>query len=53
MTVENLQRFDVAALKRLAGGAFARGEAYYREGRVEILAFEPRRVLARVTGTED
>jgi uncharacterized Zn finger protein len=53
MTVENLQRFDVAALKRLAGGAFARGDAYYREGRVEILAFEPRRVLARVTGTED
>ena len=33
MTVENLQRFDVAALKRLAGGAFARGEAYHREGR--------------------
>ena len=53
MTVENLQRFDVAALKRLAGGAFAHGEAYHREGRVEILAFEPRRVLARVTGTED
>ncbi len=53
MTVENLQRFDVAALKRLAGGAFARGEAYHREGRVDILAIEPRRVLARVTGTED
>ena len=32
MTVENLQRFYVAALKRLAGGAFARGEAYYRGG---------------------
>ena len=53
MTVENLQRFDVAALKRLAGGAFARGEAYHREGRVDILAIEPRRVLARVSGTED
>ncbi|HEY1782166.1 MAG TPA: SWIM zinc finger family protein [Roseiarcus sp.] len=53
MTVENLQRFDVAALKRLAGGAFARGEAYHREGRVDILTIEPRRVLARVTGTED
>ena len=53
MTVENLQRFDVAALKRLAGGAFARGEAYHREGRVDLLAIEPRRVLARVSGTED
>ena len=53
MTGENLLRFDIAALKRLAGGAFARGEAYHREGRVEILAIEPRRVLARVTGTED
>ena len=53
MTVENLQRFDVAALKRLAGGAFGRGEAYHREGRVDILAIEPRRVLARVSGTED
>jgi uncharacterized Zn finger protein len=53
MTVENLQRFDVAALKRLAGGAFARGEAYHREGRVDLLAIEPKRVLARVSGTED
>ncbi len=53
MTVENLPRFDIATLKRLAGGAFVRGEAYHREGRVEILAIEPRRVLARVTGTED
>ena len=53
MTAENLPRFDIAALKRLAGGAFARGEAYHRDGRVEILAIEPRRVLAQVTGTED
>jgi hypothetical protein len=53
MTAEKLPRFDIAALKRLAGGAFVRGEAYHREGRVEILAIEPRRVLARVTGTED
>ena len=53
MTGENLPRFDIAALKRLAGGAFVRGEAYHREGRVEILAIEPRRVLAQVTGTED
>ena len=53
MTVENLPHFDVATLKRLAGGAFVRGQAYHREGRVEILAIEPRRVLATVTGTED
>jgi hypothetical protein len=53
MTVENLPRFDIAALKRLAGGAFARGEAYNRDGRVEMLAIEPRRVLAQVAGTED
>jgi uncharacterized Zn finger protein len=52
MTVENLPRFDVEALKRLAGAAFARGEAYHRDGRVEILAIEPRRVLAQVAGTE-
>jgi tetratricopeptide (TPR) repeat protein len=53
MTAENLPRFDIAALKRLAGGAFVRGEAYHRDGRVEILAVEPRRVLAQVAGTED
>ena len=53
MTTEKVPRFDIAALKRLAGGAFIRGEAYHREGRVEILAIEARRVLAQVTGTED
>ena len=53
MTAENLPRFDIAALKRLAGGAFVRGEAYHRHGRVEILAIEPRRVLAQVTGNGD
>jgi uncharacterized Zn finger protein len=53
MTAENLRRFDIAALKRLAGGAFVRGQAYHRDGRVEILAVEPRRVLAQVAGTED
>ncbi len=45
--------FQHRGSKRLAGGAFVRGEAYHREGRVEILAVEPRRVLARVTGTDD
>ena len=53
MTAENLPRFDIAALKRLAGGAFVRGQAYHRDGRVEILVIEPRRVLAQVAGTED
>jgi uncharacterized Zn finger protein len=53
MTAENLPRFDIEALRRLAGAAFARGEAYHRDGRVEILAIEARRVLARVEGTED
>ena len=53
MTAENLPRFDIAALRRLAGSAFTRGEAYHRDGRVEILAIEPRRVLAQVAGTED
>src|ERR1700734_1284218 len=53
MTAENLPSFDIAALKQLAGAAFARGEAYHRDGRVEILALEPRRVLAQVAGTED
>jgi uncharacterized Zn finger protein len=53
MTAETLPRFEIAALKRLAGAAFGRGEAYFRDGRVDILANEPRRVLARVAGTED
>ena len=53
MTAENLRRFDIAALRLLAGAAFVRGEAYHRDGRVEILAVEPRRVLAQVAGTED
>jgi uncharacterized Zn finger protein len=53
MTAQGLPRFDIAALKRLAGGAFPRGEAYHCDGRVEILAIEPTRVLAQVTGTED
>ena len=53
MTVRNLPRFDIAALKRVAGAAFARGEAYHCDGRVELLAVEPGRVLAEVSGSED
>lgn len=30
-------RFDVATLQSLAGDGFARGEAYWREGRVRRL----------------
>jgi tetratricopeptide (TPR) repeat protein len=47
-------RFHIDVLRNLAGDkAFARGEAYYRNGQVQILAIEPRRVLAEVAGTED
>lgn len=47
-------RFDIDVLRELAGGkVFARGEAYHRDGRVEILSLEKGRVLARVAGTND
>lgn len=46
--------FDVDVLREFAGAkVFARGEAYHRDGRVEILVIEPGRVLAQVAGTED
>ena len=49
-----LPRFDVAALQELAGAkAYRRGEEYYRDGHVRIIAVEPKRVLAQVSGTED
>jgi uncharacterized Zn finger protein len=54
MTTKHRSRFDVDVLRELAGKkVFSRGEAYYRDGQVEILAVEPGRVLAQVTGTED
>jgi uncharacterized Zn finger protein len=54
MTTKSRPRFDVDALKELAGGkVFARGQAYHRDGQVEILAIKPGRVLAQVAGTED
>jgi len=54
MTTRHRPRFDIDVLRELAGKkVFARGEAYYRDGQVEILAVEPGRVLAQVTGTED
>lgn len=47
-------RFDVESLRALAGDkVFARGEAYYRDRQVELLAVEAGRVLARVSGTSD
>ena len=46
--------FDVDALRERAGEKiFARGEAYHRDGRVEVLVLEPQRVLAQVAGSED
>ena len=54
MKAKNRPRFDVDVLHELAGAkVFARGEAYYRGGQVEILVIEPGRVLAQVAGTED
>ncbi len=54
MKTRNLSRFDVDALRDLAGEkVFARGEAYCRGGHVEILAIESERVVAQVSGTED
>lgn len=54
MTSKDRPRFDPRTLKDLAGDKiFARGEAYAREGKVEILASGPDRVLARVSGEDD
>src|SRR3546814_1653807 len=54
MRARNRQRFDIEALRDLAGEkVFARGEDYYRGDQVEILAIESGRVLAQVAGTED
>jgi hypothetical protein len=54
MSAKGKTRFDTGALRELAGGkVFARGEAYHRDGQVQILAIKPERVLAQVAGTED
>lgn len=45
--------FDIAALRKAAGDKmFARGEAYFQAGSVDVVAADGRRVLARVFGTE-
>lgn len=54
MKAKERTRFDIDAARRLAGEkVFARGEAYHRDGQVELLAIKQGRVLAQVTGTED
>lgn len=54
MNAKGKTRFDTDALRELAGGkVFARGEAYHRDGQVQILAIKPEHVLAQVAGTED
>ena len=46
-------RFDPAALRGMAGEkVFARGEAYAREGRVDVLSDDGTWLRARVTGSE-
>lgn len=53
MNSKSHPRFDPHALRDLAGDAvFARGEAYFQDGTVDILGIEPTRILARVAGTE-
>ncbi|MGX5801837.1 SWIM zinc finger family protein [Bradyrhizobium sp. Arg314] len=50
----SLRRFDVAALRKLAGEkVFARGEAYHLNGHVEILSIDSWRALAQVAGSEE
>ena len=47
-------RFDLDFVRELAGDkVFARGVEYHRDGQVEILGIDSRRVLAQVAGTED
>ena len=54
MKAKKRSRFDIDALRALAGDkVFARAEAYFRAGQVEILNIEPDRVLAQVAGTQD
>lgn len=54
MDARQRPRFAADELRASAGDTvFARGEAYHRNGRVEILSLEPDRVLALVTGSQD
>ncbi|SME99439.1 Uncharacterized conserved protein, contains Zn finger domain [Tistlia consotensis] len=54
MSTKRGPRFDLDTLRDLAGDrVLARGQAYFRDGLVEILDIGPGRVLARVTGSEE
>lgn len=54
MKRERSGRFDVAALRALVGAkVFARGQEYFADGAVQLLAVEKDRVLAQVAGSED
>jgi len=54
MKTKRQSRFDLRALRELAGErSFAHGADYHRNGRVQIIAFEARSVLAQVAGTDD
>ncbi len=54
MTRERTPRFETQALLERAGlRAFERGEDYHADGLVRIVALEPARVLAIVSGNED
>jgi hypothetical protein len=52
-TTAGLHRFDVAALREIAGEkVFARGIDYHDDEHVEIVTFDRTRILARVVGSE-
>ena len=54
MKTSDHSRFDIGALRALAGEkVFARGAEYHRDRLVEVLALEPGRVLAQVSGNEE
>ena len=53
-TPDSDPRFDVDALRKIAGeSVFVRGEDYHAGGAVQLLAVEPDRVFATVSGTEN
>ncbi|CAN7670884.1 SWIM zinc finger family protein [Mesorhizobium sp. LjRoot246] len=54
MNRDSAPRFDVDALSDLVGNkVYSRGEAYWRDGLVQLLSVGQKRVLAQVAGTED
>jgi uncharacterized Zn finger protein len=54
MNAKQSVRFDPRVLRELAGEkAYARGEAYHRDGLVAILRLAPGRVVAQVSGSEN